>query len=1102
MRLKGRGWVLIGLLMSVAMALPVSGQVALTTVSDTVFSANGQPAQGSVLVSWSAFTTAAGGAVAAGTTAATLGSGGTLSIALVPNAGATPTGSYYTAVFHLSDGTTSRQYWVVPVSGGPVKLAGIENSVLPTSVALQTVSKAYVDQAIATAVKLGVAPGASTTTPSYVQKTGDTMTGALVLPGDPVSALQAADKHYVDAGLAAVGGGSATKVSTLPAAGQTVAQPAGTQLEVNSLNGVLDATGFLSGNGSNGIGNALASSGCTSGCEVGVSQMYPGGEGVPLGGVPSTTHVTDHRGGAEFEVMVNPLPATGTTNVGKSLLQVTTRTAQQAFATRPSTGANSILMSLTHNAVTGGSNQFPADVEAVPYNKTNYGILQMVGNYNTQGQHVQVGSEVNCYAVGDCLAGGQFIRSSGGYRDEADEGTHPFDLQVEEDTRVFAGTCGAGCSPGATSLKVNPTANGGTQGDGRFLMDTSASKVISAGRIVGAGGDYLPIVNFSGTNFPVSVQMITTAAATSQSGNLAPGTVTLPIATSGLNSGYQMSTSALPASTGVACVADQSTFPNFETAMYKVVDGSHVQLTLNKVHKSGAVIAVGGLCGYGLEETADTMGQVRQIFPVIGSPSATQLYYAAAGTYVVGVSGGASTSAFLSASASIVSATRSGNVVTLNLSQAFQSDMNGLNMTVSGMSDASYNGSYTMTSTGAYTLTYTANGADGSSAGGTVSFNNGGYALYPMAEVLSVYNATTASVDGAFSLAPNTVAWAAGDTVEQPHYYQQTTYGDTEYIGQFVPRPTQYVSTGKYYSGQLGPGARGWAVVNTISGSNYVGNGGTHQLPESAYLAAGPWKNSIEVDAGTDALLRVHCNVHGCSRWNSGYSLFAMDRNGGVEDFLFYAPQSSTATWNLSGTMYSFSPSAFTAGTIASSNVSTNNLVASSLKAGSNGNAQLAPGGGGGYSNFTLNGDNNDGTRLGFIGGGSGDPNLYLDVPNGGTFIFRNGSNAGVASYVSASGLRAPGVTAPKLATGTAGNSDLAGVLQVNAGGTGSSSYTFAGSYGTAPVCMVQPQNATPASVQAMGAYVAQVTTSTLVVNVATAPSANVSFGYVCAARN
>ncbi len=57
---------------------------------------------------------------------------------------------------------------------------------------------------------------------------------------------------------------------------------------------------------------------------------------------------------------------------------------------------------------------------------------------------------INCYGVGDCLIGSQFLTASGGFRDEADEGTHPFDLQIREDSLVFQGTCSRGCTPGST----------------------------------------------------------------------------------------------------------------------------------------------------------------------------------------------------------------------------------------------------------------------------------------------------------------------------------------------------------------------------------------------------------------------------------------------------------------------------------------------------------------------------------------------------------------------------------------------------------------------------------------------------------------------------
>ncbi len=220
-----------------------AAQVPTTTVADTVYSANGTPAGGSVLVSWSAFTTAGGQAVPAGSTSVTIGAGGRLSILLAPNAGASPMGSYYTAIFHLSDGTTSRQYWVVPVTvpgAGPSTLAAIKNEVLPSSVAMQTVSKQYVDNAIAAATT-----GFPLDSSPYVQKTGDTMTGPLVLPADPVSPNQAADKNYVDENVAASAGGLGQKVSLLPAANQTVAQPAGTSFSINGVS----ATSTFSGTG-------------------------------------------------------------------------------------------------------------------------------------------------------------------------------------------------------------------------------------------------------------------------------------------------------------------------------------------------------------------------------------------------------------------------------------------------------------------------------------------------------------------------------------------------------------------------------------------------------------------------------------------------------------------------------------------------------------------------------------------------------------------------------------------------------------------------------------------------------------------------------------
>ena len=947
MKLKRGGWALVQLWLACGL-LPGMGwrgetmqaqvlpAAATTLIADTVYKGDGSVATGTVLISWPAFTTAAGASVPAGSTAVTIGAGGALSVRLVPNAGSNPIGSYYTVVYHLGDGSVTREYWVVPVNASAVTVGAIRNTVLPTSVAMQTASRAYVDQAIAAKINGGAQPADTT---GYVRTTGDTMTGPLNLPGDPVAPLQAADKQYVDAQVSAVGGGAGGKVSLVPSGTQKVVQPAGTELTVNILNDVLDANQYVSGNGNNGIANATANADCTSGCDVKVDQNYGTSEMVAPTTWKNQTHVDDHRGGTTTESFTNP---TGLANPGVNTAKsVTVISTQDTKDVKAATGSGNVFsrgLSIVSQALTGGSNVFPEDVQgSVPYFKTTYTGLDVEGTNNTPGQHVLVTEQQDCYGVGDCLMGGMFMRASGGFRDNADEGAHPFDRQFTEDPRVFQGSCAGGCTTGATTLQVAVTANGGTQGEGRYLLDKNPAKVISNGTLTsGSNNGRQPAAMFAGTSFPLSTLLATAQVVPTQANQIAPGLVTVAILTSSVPPGFAASTAALPASSGVACVADPTSPAggpmNFETATYSVVDGSHVQLNLNRPHKTGATIAVGGLCGYGLEQTVDTVNGIRQVFPVIGSTSATSLLYAGGATSVVGQQNG--TSAYANLSLVVASIARTGNVVRVTTAGNLSSDLNGLTLTVQGVADSSYNGSFAVKTTAANALSYTQSGPDSTTSGGTLTFTTGSYALYPMAEVTGVFNTTTKAVDGQLKLAANTVNWATNDPVEEPHYFQEQVSADTDYVTQYVPRPAVNLSAGLNYLGNNGPGMTGWQVTNGVAASNYFGNGGTHSAPTTGMRVDGVWRRSVELEAGEDAAVLVHCNSHGCDAWNSGYDLFQMDTSAGP-DRLNYSPATSTLTFALRGTGYQFTPLGLTAGTI---NVTTlnagtihGNVAASSL---------------------------------------------------------------------------------------------------------------------------------------------------------------------------
>ena len=161
--MRAARWI-AGTLLGLACAVLACAQgVTTTTVQGTVYQANGQPGAGTVLISWPSFTTAGGSLVAAGTTTAIIAADGFLSVNLAPNLGSTPAGLFYTAVYQMSDGSTSTQYWVVPAAA-QASLAAVQSQLMPAVQAVQAVNKAYVDQAIQSITSSTLSPSGGTLT--------------------------------------------------------------------------------------------------------------------------------------------------------------------------------------------------------------------------------------------------------------------------------------------------------------------------------------------------------------------------------------------------------------------------------------------------------------------------------------------------------------------------------------------------------------------------------------------------------------------------------------------------------------------------------------------------------------------------------------------------------------------------------------------------------------------------------------------------------------------------------------------------------------------------------------------------------------------------
>jgi|GEM_PF-6668968 len=183
---------------------------SLTTISDTVYRANGSPASGSIEITWQAFTTADNHSVAAGELSVTIGNNGAVNLQLAPNEGAQPAGTYYKAIYKLTDGTTSTEYWVVP-SVSPTTISAIRVLNAPAQVGGQfggtsggtsgggTVSLAYVNSQLALkANDAAVVHRAGSESVTSVKSFTVSPTVPL-----PTYATQAANKFYVDSALSA-----------------------------------------------------------------------------------------------------------------------------------------------------------------------------------------------------------------------------------------------------------------------------------------------------------------------------------------------------------------------------------------------------------------------------------------------------------------------------------------------------------------------------------------------------------------------------------------------------------------------------------------------------------------------------------------------------------------------------------------------------------------------------------------------------------------------------------------------------------------------------------------------------------------------------------
>ena len=253
----------------------------------------------------------------------------------------------------------------------------------------------------------------------------------------------------------------------------------------------------------------------------------------------------------------------------------------------------------------GGYNDYNPGGTVSNFFKTNWAVVLTNATFQGMGQHQIWPSTTDCWGVGDCIAGEETLNHIGGGQDSASEGVHGRRVNVIESPNTSVGSCSTGCTAGSTLFGLSGQFLN-QLGEGHYIADLTAEVISPAYLTPSQGQDAntgLQINAISGDTFPVSQMFRLGVDVPSPSHSAAPGIVTVPIQTSGVPSGYLTTTSGIPAS-GLTCVWDL-TGAGRKMQPYSVVDASHISINLSVALHAGSMIALNGMCGYGIDSIAD-----------------------------------------------------------------------------------------------------------------------------------------------------------------------------------------------------------------------------------------------------------------------------------------------------------------------------------------------------------------------------------------------------------------------------------------------------------------------------------------------------------------
>ncbi|HUZ94516.1 MAG TPA: hypothetical protein VMU57_06340, partial [Edaphobacter sp.] len=514
------------------------------------------------------------------------------------------------------------------------------------------------------------------------------------------------------------------------------------------------------------------------------------------------------------------------------------------------------------------------------------------GTFNTRGIGQMDASSSVKHATGDFAAQYIYAYTDGGATAQSDEGFTLDTREGGETSQWFHGTVAAGAVPGTTLLPVTYVAGPQSQQattDGAYMLDISKGKIsgIVTGEETLVEGTSVHVMPVS-ARLPVStgIGIVDTPIPRIKIEDV-PETITLTnvrlVRGSFVTGKACLAGGWYPEQVLVTNVGQAANGRQDVTITHKNPNGTDV--------KNPTSLWQGGLCGQYLSLDRNV---ARDGFPtsyeVVGATDASHL------AYVWNVKGGTKTNVLrvYQPPIALKNLSRRNGVVTASFSNGGPYIFNhAASVVIAGASDSSFNGTVHLPSYDDdvnHQLQWSQPGPDATSQAATIDLPASyyGFHLYPGAEVVAP------EVAGGVPLEPNSVDWAPGDVIENPH-------NPTFYMGGRMTGLVQHtLPSGSNSNGQIwGFSGSGISAnyfpslwINGNPCSLYIGCGGTLE-PIRWNSYGGPYHELINMRTAPlnyGTLITIGCDPRGCDH-KPPYQLFEL-QNGTMR----YDPADGTFT--------------------------------------------------------------------------------------------------------------------------------------------------------------------------------------------------------------